>query len=186
MPAYPQVMRAYPQAMEKRMRRLIMLFLASCLAQPALAQDESGSARVCRVAVLSNEVGQPDDHKDGLVRLRVFVSTSTSCRSGQVEVGVFPTTACRSRPQTDLDDSKPMTFAYKPNVLQIEVEPGNIGSAVVEISSGEVGTCTFNSHVASCGAVTPSGARCETRDLTEPQPELQLQRGVEREFNRLQ
>jgi hypothetical protein len=137
------------------------------------------------VAVLGNEVGQPDDHKDGLVRLRVFVSTSTSCRSGQVEVAVFPTTVCRVRPQTDLDDSKAMTFVYKPSVLQIAVEPGNISSGVVEISSNDAGACTFNSHVASCGAVAPSGARCETRDLTEPQPELPQQRGVAREFNRL-
>jgi hypothetical protein len=166
------------------MRRLIMLLLASCFVQPALAQDKSGSALVCRVAVVSNEVGQPDDEKDGLVRLRVFVATSTSCRSGQVEVAVFPTTVCRTRPQTDLDDSRAMTFGYKPNVLQIAVEPGNIGSGVVEISSGEVGACTFNSHIASCGAVTPSGARCETRDLTEPQPALPQQGGVERSFNR--
>jgi hypothetical protein len=171
--------------MEEPMGRLMLLLLAFCVVRPVLAQEESSSARVCRVAILGNEVGQPDDHKDGMVRLRVFVSTSTSCRSGEVEVAVFPTTVCRSRPQTDIDDSKAMTFAYKPNVLQIAVEPGNIGSGVVDISSGEVGTCTFNSHVANCGAVTPAGARCETRDLTEPQPELQQQRGVEREFNRL-
>jgi hypothetical protein len=76
-----------------------------------------------------------------------------------------------------------MTFSYKPNVLQIAVEPGNINSGVVEISSGEAGTCTFNSHIAGCAEVTPSGARCEARDLTDPQPEKQG--GVEREFNRL-
>jgi hypothetical protein len=171
--------------MEKRMRRLTLLLLACCLVNPALAQVESSSALVCRVAVLANEVGQPDDHKDGLVRLRVFVSASTSCRGGQVQVAVFPTTVCRARPQSDLDDSQPMTFVYKPNVLQIDVEPGNISSGVVEISSGSAGTCTFNSHIASCAAVTPSGARCETRDLTDPQPEPSMQRGVEREFNRL-
>jgi hypothetical protein len=172
--------------MERPMRRLILLLFACGLARPALAQVVSSSAPVCRVAVVSNEVGQPDDQKDGSVRLRVFVATSTSCRSGQLEVAVFPTTVCRSRPQTDVDDSKAMTFAYKPNVLQIEVEPGNIGSGVVEISSGEVGTCTFNSHIANCGTVTPSGARCETRDLTDPQSASKLQGGVEREFNRLQ
>jgi hypothetical protein len=77
-----------------------------------------------------------------------------------------------------------MTFSYKPNVLQIAVEPGNINSGVIEISSGQSGTCTFNSHVASCAAVTPSGARCETRDRTDPQPENQGD--VTREFNRLQ
>jgi hypothetical protein len=171
--------------MEECVRRLIVLLIAPFIALPALPQDESGSTRICRVAVVGNEVGQPDDHKDGLVRLRVFVSASTSCRSGQVEIAVFPTTVCRAQPQTDLDGSKPMTFAYKPNVLQIAVDPGNIGSGIVEISSGEVGTCTFNSHIASCGTVAPAGARCETRDLTEPQPELLHQRGVEREFNRL-
>jgi hypothetical protein len=98
------------------MRRQIALFLACCLARPVLARDESSSARICRVAVLGNEVGQPDDHNDGLIRLRVFVSASTSCQSGSVEVAVFPATICRSQPQTDLDDSKPMTFAYKPHV----------------------------------------------------------------------
>lgn len=161
-----------------------MLFLAACLVQPAVAQDESGPAQVCRVAVLANEVGMPDDSRDGVVRLRVFVSTSTSCQSGQVEVAAFPATVCRAQPQTDLDNSKPMTFTYKPKTLQIAVEPGNISSGIIEISSGEAGFCTFNSHIASCAQVTPSGARCETRDLTDPQPEGK-QGGVDREFNRL-
>ncbi len=165
------------------MRRLIILLVASCLMRPALAQDDSTPAQVCRVAVLSNEVGQPDDQKDGLVLMRVFVATSTSCRSGNVEVAVFPTSACRVQPPPDLDNSKPMTFSYKPNVLRIAVEPGNINSGVVEISSGEAGKCTFNSHIAGCAGVTPAGARCEARDLTDPQPETQG--GVEREFNRL-
>ncbi len=165
------------------MRPPILLLVVSCLVWPALAQDESSSAQVCRVTILSNEVGQPDDQRDGLVRMRVFVSTSTSCRSGQVEVAVFPSAVCRVHPQTDLDNSKAMTFVYKPNVLQIAVEPGNINSGVVEIASGDTGTCTFNSHIASCVGVTPSGARCETRGLTDPQPENQG--GVQREFNRL-
>jgi hypothetical protein len=78
-----------------------------------------------------------------------------------------------------------MKFVYEPPILKVAVEPGNIGSGVVEISSGDAGRCTFNSHVASCGTVVPAGALCETRDLTDPQPELPAQGGAERDFRHL-
>jgi len=164
------------------MTRSMMLLFAVCVSQPATAEDGAGSAPVCKVTILSNDVGQPDDHQDSVVRMRVFVTTSTSCRSGEIEVGVFPTSVCRKRPREDLDDSKPMTLVYKPKVLRIAVEPGNISSGVVEISSGDAGMCTFNSHIANCGTVAPAGAKCETRDLTDPRPEHLG--GLNREFNR--
>ena len=167
------------------MRRFIVLLLGLCLAPSTLAQGGSGFSPVCRVTILGQSVGYPDENGDGLVLLRAFVSTSTSCRSGQVEVAVFPSSVCRKRPQADLDDAKPMIFVYKPAVLKITVEPGNIGSGVVEISSSDAGNCTFNSHIASCGTVAPAGALCETRDLTDPQPKRSLQGGVERNFYRL-
>ena len=164
------------------MWRLVVLLLGLSF---ALAQNMSGSSPICRVTVLGNSVGYPDDRRDGWVRMRVFVSTSTNCRSGYVELAVFPTSVCRKRPQTDLDDSNPMKFVYEPPILKVAMEPGNIGSGVVEISSGHAGQCIFNAHVASCGTVVPTGALCETRDLTDPQPEFPRQGGVVRGFNRL-
>lgn len=161
------------------MWRLIVLLLGLCLAQ---AGNALGAGPVCRVTVLGHSVGHPDDRLDGLVRMRVFVSTSTKCRSGYVELAVFPTSVCRSQPQTDVDNSNVMKFTYEPPLLKVAVKPGNIGSGVVEISSVEAGRCTFNAHVASCGTVVPTGVSCEPRDLTDPQPESPAG-GVRRGFN---
>ena len=150
------------------MRRFIVLLLGLCLAPSTLAQGGSGFSPVCRVTILGQSVGYPDENGDGLVLLRAFVSTSTSCRSGQVEVAVFPSSVCRKRPQADLDDAKPMIFVYKPAVLKITVEPGNIGSGVVEISSSDAGNCTFNSHIASWGMhLTPEAPRSSIRALED-------------------
>jgi len=76
-----------------------------------------------------------------------------------------------------------MSFSYKPTVLELAIQPGNVGTGVIEISSDSAGTCSFNAHVASCGGVVPPGGRCVASDLTEPRPDDQGT--VTQEFNRL-
>jgi len=61
-----------------------LVFLTSV----APAQEDSGP--VCRVTVLKNTVDVPEDRRDGLVLMRVFVSTSSNCLNGQVRIAAFP------------------------------------------------------------------------------------------------
>ncbi len=157
----------------------------ACVLAPAAWPQATPPGPVCKVTILDNTVGQPDDQQDGTVLLRVFVSTSTSCRAGQVSVAAYPSTVCRKLPQTDIDNSKPMTFTYDPVELELAVTPGNISTGVIEITSGDSGMCTFNTHVADCSGIAPAGGACEAGDPTDPQPEFEKQRGLERQFNRL-
>ena len=162
------------------MRFLITFFAVSLLATGLYAEDEGS---VCRVTILRNTVDLPHERRDGTVLMRVFVSTSSSCVAGQVRIAAFPTDVCRKEPATDLNNATPMTFTYNPAVLELAMQPGNINSGVIEISSDSAGACSFNAHVADCGSAVPPGGRCVTRDLTEPHPEDQ---GViKEEFNRL-
>src|SRR5690606_35739614 len=101
----------------------------------------------------------------------------------EVEVAAYPTNFCPKEPSTDINNAAPMTFAYKPAVLKVAVTPGNINSGVIEITSGVAGQCTFNSHVAACASVVPSGGRCVTRDLSDPRSEVPGD--IDQVFNRL-
>jgi len=40
--------------------------------------------------VLKTTVDVPEDRRDGLVLMRVFVSTSSNCLNGQVRIAAFP------------------------------------------------------------------------------------------------
>ena len=161
--------------------RFLLTVSAGLLLAAGLHAQEHGPA--CRVNILRNTVDLPHERRDGTVLMRVFVSTSSSCAPGQVRIAAFPTDVCRKEPATDLNNATPMTFTYKPAVLELAIQPGNVNSGVIEISSDSSGSCSFNAHVADCGSAVPSGGRCVTRDLTEPHPEDQ---GViQEEFNRL-
>ena len=113
------------------MSRFFSCLLIFVFVQALWSQDEP-SGPVCRVTILENTVGQPDEQRDGTVLLRVFVSASSSCRSGEVGVAAFPSAVCRKVPQTDLDNSKPMTFSYDPPVLKLTITPGNISTGVID------------------------------------------------------
>lgn len=164
------------------MRSLLAFLLILCASTGVKAQD-SDSGTICRVSILSNSIDLPDDRRDGLLLLRVFVSTSSSCVSGQVEIAAYPTMACPKEPSTDLNRTIPLTFSYKPAVLKLTVEPGNINSGIIEINTDGAGSCKFNSHIASCGTAVPAGGRCAARDLTDPHPEAQGE--VSQDFNRV-
>ena len=161
--------------------RLLLAFVTLLLWAYALQAQENGP--FCRVTILRNTVDIPQERRDGIVLMRVFASTSSGCQSGQVRIAAFPTDVCRKEPATDLNNAAPMTFSYKPAVLELAIEPGNINSGVIEISSDSPGSCSFNAHIESCTSVVPPGGRCVTRDLTEPRPEDQG--AITEEFNRL-
>lgn len=160
----------------------MVLLAAASFAPAALAQIDA-TEPVCRVHILGNSVDQPGDSKDGTVLFRVYVSASTACREGLVEVAVYPDSVCRKRPTQDLNDSQTMAFQFEPRTLKVLVKPGGLGSGVVQITSGDSGSCSFNSHVARCDGVALGGGRCVARDLTDPR--AQPQGSVEEVFNQL-
>lgn len=171
----------------KRDLPLLHAVLAAWVALPALAQSELPANRpadwTCFVTVKTNVVDLPDDSADGLLVLGAYVSTSSSCQSGEVYVGVYPQSDCFVKPQRDPKRPEPMQFTYEPRVLTIQVEPGNQAKGLLEIKTGNHGACSFNTHIASCGSVVPPGAKCETRKLDDPNAEGAG--AVLREFNRI-
>ena len=163
---------------------VVAIYLATpCFSQEEGLPEDRPSDWNCFVTVKDNQVGLPEEPADGVLQLRVFVSTSSSCQDGVVYVGVYPESGCFVRPQRDPNLEERMTFTYEPQVLKIRVEPGNQAAGMFEIKSPNHGNCTFNSHIASCGTVVPPGARCETRKLDDPRAEQSG--GVGAPFNRV-
>ncbi len=142
------------------------------LAGAAFGEDDLPNDRApdwtCMVTVKNNIVGLPEETEDGLLVVQVFVSTSSSCQSGVVYVGLYPQNDCFVRPKRDPNREERMLFTYEPRVLKVQVEPGNQGVGTIEIKSPSHGSCFFNSHIASCGTVVPPDGNCETRKLDDP------------------
>lgn len=146
---------------------LLTLLTAPLLAEESTLPSDRPPDWTCLVMIKSNQIGLPEEREDGMLRYRVFVSTSSSCQAGVVYVGLYPENECYERPRRDPNLEQRMTFTYEPRVLKIEVEPGNQAAGMFEIQSPSHGQCSFNSHIASCGTVVPSGGKCQTMTLRD-------------------
>jgi hypothetical protein len=155
------------------LRLLLFLSLAALhgFAEESALPEDRPPDWTCFVMIKSNQIVTPEESEDGMLRYRVFVTTSSSCADGVVYVGIYPESECYERPRRDPNLEQRMAFSYEPRVLQIPVEAGNQAAGMFEIQSPGHGQCWFNTHVASCGTVVPPGGKCETRTLRDPRPD---------------